>query len=739
MSSNISNHNKAGAKPKRGTAGGDARRQDDSELAAHRFRSAAACRANEAVNPPASAPGWRPAVRIRALGRVAALALVMLSGALRAGDEVFFSDLPVVASVSRLPQRLADAPGSVTVIDRAMIRASGARTLHEVFRLVPGFQTFTPSDKPARVNYHGVTDDTDYSPRVQVLIDGRSLHSPLFRGGMNWELVPVALDDIERIEVVRGSNTTSYGTNAFLGVINIVTVDPALAQGVSVDTRQGSEGIRDYTVRGGGRLGERGHFRLTAQERADDGLDHRSVAPEEQNWRDRNRARLFEFRSGFQLDPLTLLELQFGRVESRQLVGRLDLADDGTVLGTENKDPLRPSDQSSSWLQLRWLRALSERADLSLRYTYNVDRLDAGFDDPDRPELGRINPNGGRGARHEVEALHTFLPSDSTRMVWGGGWRRDVLDSGTMLDGIGRVSRDVGRVFANAEWKPRAWFTGNFGVSHEYDSLAGSHLAPRASASFHLDERNTFRVGYAKAWRTPGTLDFTANQRKSLARMEWVGNPDLPAEALDSWELAYLGDWRDWRMSLDVRIFRERIADRQIHRIRTATGGPDTVQAVHDLEIRGQELQWKWQPVDSTRIAVGHAHVGIDAGLTADGRALSNVPGSSLAGPERSALYFALSEHSAPRRSTSLLWMQRLPAGLEMSIARYWVHDIKWTRNTDTESYRRTDLRLAYPFARVARGGEIAYTVQSLEGAHAEERMERIVERRHWVSLRLDF
>lgn len=140
-------------------------------------------------------------------------------------EDLFFSELPVVASVSRLPQRIADAPASVTVIDRDMIRASGARSLNDIFRLVPGFQTFAHSDTSARVNYHGITDHNDYSPRVQVLLDGRSLHSPLFRNGVNWGLIPVALEDIERIEVVRGSNTVSYGTNAFLGVINIITVD----------------------------------------------------------------------------------------------------------------------------------------------------------------------------------------------------------------------------------------------------------------------------------------------------------------------------------------------------------------------------------------------------------------------------------------------------------------------------------------------------------------------------------
>jgi iron complex outermembrane recepter protein len=177
-----------------------------------------------------------------------------------AEEELFFAELPMVASVSRLPQRQADAPASVTVIDRDMIKASGARALNDVMRLVPGFQTFAHSDASARVNYHGITDDNDFSPRVQVLVDGRSLHSPLFRSGMNWGLVPVALEDIERIEVVRGSNTVSYGTNAFLGVINIITTDPALVRGTSVGINSGSQGVRDYTLRTGGKFGENGKF-----------------------------------------------------------------------------------------------------------------------------------------------------------------------------------------------------------------------------------------------------------------------------------------------------------------------------------------------------------------------------------------------------------------------------------------------------------------------------------------------
>ncbi|MBC9072958.1 TonB-dependent receptor [Thauera sp. CAU 1555] len=691
--------------------------------------------------------------------RIALLTLGTLAASAQAetpleGD-LFFSDLPIVASVSRLPQRQADAPSSVTVIDRATIRASGARALSDLFRLVPGFQTFAASDTAARVNYHGITDDNDYSPRVQVLVDGRSLHSPLFRGGMNWALVPVALEDIERIEVVRGSNTTSYGTNAFLGVINIITVDPALVRGVSVSANNGSQGVRDYTLRTGGPLGELGNFRLTYQRVGDDGLDpHTDVITEAiPDWQSGSRTDLLDLKAHLQLGVEDALELNFGHIRGQMVNGRLDTE---KIAGIEvvkpgvskPSDPIRDFDQSSTWLQMRWLRTFSDTADFSLRYTYSEDRASDEYIHPDRePAYQKVNEVGDRGTRHEVEAIHTFLPLADTRLVWGGSWRHDTLRSDTVLRGMGEVSRDVGRVFANVEWKPYEWFTGNAGISYEDDSLAGSHVAPRGSLSFHLTPENTVRIGYARAWRTAGTLDYRANQfyvrSNGSARSDWQGNPDLPAERLDSWELAYLGDWRDWRMSLDVRHFREKLSDRLMHKIRTGeipaglSASPYTVQDVQDIRISGYEYQLKWQPFEGTRLAFAQADIRIESENTANGARLAANEDSNYNGAfER---YVALAEESAPRRSSSLLLMQELPYGIDLSVARYWVREMKWTRNTEVGKYNRTDLRIAHPFKLGPQRGELAYTVQSLDGAHHEQRLQRRVDRRHWVSLRLDF
>lgn len=655
-----------------------------------------------------------------------------------AGEEPFFSELPIVASISRLSQRQVDAPTAVTVIDRATIRASGARTLSDVLRLVPGFQTFASSDVAARVNYHGITDE-DFSPRVQVLVDGRSLHSPLFRNGMNWALVPVALKDIERIEAVRGSNTTSFGTNAFLGVINIVTVDPALVRGGMAVLSAGNQGIRDLTLRGGAALGEAGNVRITYQHQQDDGLDERPNEQGVHDWADHNRLKRLDLRLNQQLDPRTLLQFGLGRVEGTRLTGRLDRR---SGLPRQD-DPLRTLEESSTWMQLHWLRTLSERSDLSLRYTFSEDRGDASFINPDpavRPYPWR-NPQGDRGSRHELEATHTVGFADA-RLVWGGSWRSDRFSSRSLMVDQGRVTRDVGRVFANAEWRPVDGFTGNAGLSHEYDSLAGDHLAPRVSAAFHLDDSNSVRIGYARAWRTASVPDYRAREMLRPDVAEWLGNPALPAERLDSWELGYLGDWRDWRMSLDARLFLERLRNRAMNQIRTGASfglanAPYTVEALQNIDMKGFELQWKWQPHPHTKVMLGHAHIHIDSENTGWGQVLAARETSNFHTSQQR--YVELAERSAPHRASSLLLMQHLPFGADLSLAWYRVGAIKWTRNTQAPGYDRVDARLAYPFRLGAQRGELAYTVQSLGGAHFEQREQRVVDRRHWISLRVEY
>ena len=152
---------------------------------------------------------------------------IMLSPQLFAAesDENIYAELPIVLSASRLRQPASEAPMAVSTIDRDMIEASGARTIPDVLRLVPGMVVGNSDnefgDEPKIVvAYHGHTDQ--FSRQMQVLIDGRSIYEPM-SGGVNWNMLPINIEDIQRIEVTRGPNASSYGSNSFLAVINIIT------------------------------------------------------------------------------------------------------------------------------------------------------------------------------------------------------------------------------------------------------------------------------------------------------------------------------------------------------------------------------------------------------------------------------------------------------------------------------------------------------------------------------------
>lgn len=179
--------------------------------------------------------------------------------------------VPQVLTPARLRQAQVDVGASVTVIDRDMISALGARDVPELLRLVPGmlvthhnraWHTFS-------VNYHG-TNLTDIR-RMQVLVDGMSFYQPgLAR--ILWSEMPLAIDDIERIEVTRGPDAAAYGANSFSGVVNIITVHPQDTADnlfrVTMGTRDVLDGVARFVQHG-----EKSDTRVTVSAKSDSGFD----------------------------------------------------------------------------------------------------------------------------------------------------------------------------------------------------------------------------------------------------------------------------------------------------------------------------------------------------------------------------------------------------------------------------------------------------------------------------------
>ena len=198
----------------------------------------------------------------KAMKRGVMMALLVASGLRLAGagelqavgdEEAFFTDIPIVMSATRLPQPLLTSPVSTTVITREMIEASGFNEIADVFRLVPGFQVAHATGGHFVVAYHG--QEFTLASRLEVLVDGRSVYGNIL-SSVQWNTLGVELEDIERIEIVRGPNAPVFGANAMVATINIITRQPYAEHGTWLDATAGSLQTRELLFRHAGAIGE---------------------------------------------------------------------------------------------------------------------------------------------------------------------------------------------------------------------------------------------------------------------------------------------------------------------------------------------------------------------------------------------------------------------------------------------------------------------------------------------------
>lgn len=218
------------------------------------------------------------------------------------------TELPSVLSATRLKQSPAEVPGSMTVIDRELIRASGARDIPEILRLVPGMKIGYLDGSRANVNYHGT--NTTEARRMQVLVDGRSVYRPGL-ATVDWTDIPLAIEDIERIEVFRGPNTVTYGANALMGVVNIISTRPELTQGTRLKVTSGTRGVKDLYGSQGFEFGN-SLARLSVFGKEDSGFDSADAG---NDFRDGRRLNALNLLGDTTLSASQTLSWQFGAKE----------------------------------------------------------------------------------------------------------------------------------------------------------------------------------------------------------------------------------------------------------------------------------------------------------------------------------------------------------------------------------------------------------------------------------------
>ncbi|MGC2166122.1 MAG: TonB-dependent receptor [Gallionella sp.] len=608
-------------------------------------------------------------------------------------EQPYFEELPMVLSVTRLRQSLADAPAAVTVIDSDFIRRSGARDINELFRLTPGFLVGNNNGAHPLLYYHGVFEE--FPRRLKILVDGRSIYLPILLGEVEWNAVAFALEDIERIEVIRGSNSASYGDVAFLGMLNIITRHTDSSHGASVSASVGNDGIRDGFARyGWGK--DNANFRLSFKQQRDHGLG---------NSYDDRLTSLANFRADFSPTFRDELMLSTGISRADAQHGYIDHVD----------DPADTQQYSNEYVQVNWQRLLDGESSVAVSASHShndfIDEAIYPIPSLNYPLVNFTN----HGSRDAVSAQHTFSPVNNVRLVWGGELRQDMIESLALsVPGTNIVNRQQG--FANAEWRVTAWLLLNAGGLREHDNISGNRVAPRLAANFHLSPTQTVRAGVSKSFRAPSILERTGDLRwwngDVVVVHQAVGNPNFAAEWLLTRELSYLADMPDWHLRLDVRAFHERISG--LMRF-AAINGTATVVNGSDITERGIEYQADWKPYPGTRFLVAQTFLRIQSANLDEVLA-------------------------APTYSNGIGWFQDIPGQFQLSVMRYSWGAMTWQgKNSLLEPVVRTDLRLAHSFRIGGTRGEASLMIQNLDHQYQDFVKTFFYEQRVFVNVRLDY
>jgi iron complex outermembrane recepter protein len=621
-------------------------------------------------------------------------------------EQDFLIDLPIVLSVARLAQPFSEAPSATTVIDREMIRASGFRDLADVLRLVPGFLVGHDNGNSPVVAYPGLSGQ--FSRQMQVLVDGRSVYLPS-NGGVEWSNIPLALDDVERIEVIRGPNSATYGANSFFGVINILTRRPGQDSGLALNLVQGGGEIADRSVRFSGHSG-RLDYRLRAATLHDEGFEARF---------DSRRVKLATFSADYQASDADQLQFQGGYNGGTRDSGFPGAAGDGT----------RSRKIENYFTQLRWHRNVAPGNEFALQYYHSHDRTIDEYDALVPPPLRRLPIDFNvTSDRDDVEFQHNLSLNSTLRMVWGAELRHDKIHSPRLFSGSGDVSTSLSRFFSNAEWRLTPELILNAGAMLEHTDLAGNHVLPKVSLNYHVGHGQTLRAGLSHAIRSPVLLEEKADTKFTvggrIVDLTLFSNGNLKVEAVDSAELGYVYEVPERKLFLDLRVHQDQVKDLITLVDASVPGSRDNVDGRaqtfvnrDSARVSGFEAQVRYHPWQDTRFVFNYAYTHIASEDRVD----------------------RISQ-SAPRHNFGLLAMHRLPSDYYASLGFYRVSSMEWLGAGDkVNGYSKLDLRLGRRFKAAGANGEVAVVVQNLLGEYQDFRTVNAAQRRVYLSLAMEF
>ncbi len=392
-----------------------------------------------------------------------------------------------ITSVSKKPQRLLDAPASVFVITQDDIVRAGASSIVEALRIAPNLQVAQVSSSGYAVTARGLNGSANSSPnKLLVLIDGRSVYSPLF-SGVFWDVQDVVMEDIERIEVISGPGATLWGVNAVNGVINVITRHGDQTHGELLSLHAGTHGA-DAAFRQGGVTEDGVHYRVSGKVLDRGHLELANGAPVNDAW---HRGNL-RFRADWQRDA-----------DQFMVVANAYKADEGqpapgSISVTGTNPQLGNIATSGSNITALWGRALGGGGALSVQAYF--DRT-----------LRDVPPTFGEQLNvADLQVQHHLAPQGMHAWVWGANVRasRDrVANSAYIAFLPAQLNQHWTSLFAQDELSLHQDLQMTVGARIEHNDYTGNEFLPSVRLGWKFKPDHLLWAALSRTVRAPSRLD----------------------------------------------------------------------------------------------------------------------------------------------------------------------------------------------------------------------------------------
>lgn len=549
-----------------------------------------------------------------------------------------------ITSVSRRAERLQDAPASIVVITNEDIRRSGATSIPEALRLANNLNVAQKNSHDWAISSRGF--NTDLGNKLLVLIDGRTVYTPLY-SGVFWDRQDYLLEDIERIEVISGPGSTLWGANAVNGVINIITKSTQDTKGLYAETATGTNLKNATAVRYGGQLAPNVSYRVYGKYFDRDNEAFKSGRDASDSW---NLSQ-----GGFRIDAEPSL--------------KDSLTFQGDFYGIDEGDPIttREGDASGGNILSRWQHTFSEDSEMKLQFYYDQSSLSIPKPAAVAPVIGAAGFFKDQLDTYDVDFQHNFRFDNRNRIVWGLGYRytHDVVDSSpnVALDPE-RLNQHLYSAFIQDEIKlhEKLYFT--LGTKVEHNDYTGWEFQPSARVQWNVATDHMLWAAVSRAVRTPSRLDrdlrSPTNLPAPLPPSVLNGSDDFVSEKVIAYELGYRAQLSP-KLSTSITAFYNEYDD-----VRSVSPSPPDIFGLpfpfvikNNLkgETHGVELSANYQLSSWWRLYLGYSLLEENIRIKSGEVDLNN----------------ALNETADPENQVSLRSSMNLPQNVDLDANLRWV------------------------------------------------------------------